>query len=252
MTKYTIYKAFEKKFPFQIWKIVADTSTQLLGVELRGDGTQHAILYVLDFQGNLLLENLQLPEKEWTLEALQHQTIVLKRVGDSHPVKEGIHLLDIQGQTRYLSHEYTWVDTYLHYLKVRHRSLQSGFEEYIDIRDAKKVRQTSPIPEEFCTAVKMPIPYTGKLPDYLPHILPPDQADIPWVSRAHDKLIWSYHHKDGQHYHLNLCISDTSKLLYEQRLLTDMPKMIPQPYFQVGNQIFLMSYNKQEIVSYLV
>lgn len=249
MTKYTIYKAFEKTFPFQIWKIVVDASSRMIGVELRAPDASNAILYVFDFAGHLLLEHWPVLEKEWTLEALQHHTIVLKRVGDSRPVKEGILLLDLQGNVRYLSQEYIWVDTCLHYIKVRHRSFQSGFEEYIDIQQAKRVIPKTDVCEEYCSALKMPMPYSGTLPDYLPK---DDMQDLPWVSRSADKLLWTYHTKEQGNYHLNLCVAETSKVLYEHRLLYDMPKMIPQPYFQIGNQIFLMSYNKQEIVSYLV
>lgn len=248
MNKYTTIKAFDKNFPFQIWKIVADAASGQIGVELRDEETTCAVLYVFDFAGNEILHRKQMDEKEWTLEALQHDTVILKRVGDAQPVKEGILFLDLGGSPRQLWQEYTWQDTYRDIVKVRHRSFQSGFEEYIHIESLRKTSTITDI-HEYCSAIKMPVPYSGTLPPYLQNI---PMQDLPWISRSGNHLLWSYHSKENDLYHLNLCVADTSKSLYAQRLLQDMPKMIPQPYFQIGNQIFLMSYNKRKIVSYLV
>lgn len=248
MTKYTIIKTFEKDFSHQIWKIVADPVNQHIAIELRDTESTRAMLYVIDFEGKELLKHKQLDEKEWTLEAVQHNTLTLKRVGDTRPIKEGILFLDFQGKTRALWQEYTWVDTYRDMVKVRHRSFQSGFEEYIDTQTLQK---TSNATREmvYCSAIKMPIPFTGPLPPYLKDLV---LSDVPAVSRAGERILWSYHTQANGHYQLNLSVADSSKLLDTICLLTDMPKMIPQSYFQIENQIFLMSYNKQEIVSYLV
>lgn len=248
MNKYTTFKAFEKKFPFQIWKIVVDVSSKQIGVELRDSDSTLPILYILDFEGKEILQHKQLDEKEWTLEALQHDTLILKRVGDTLPVKEGILFLDREGNERRLWQEYIWLDTFPDTIQARHRNLQSGFEEYIDIRTLQKVTAKT-IQQGYDESIKMPIPYHGTRPAYLQHIR---IEDLPWISRAGDYILWSYHTKENTSYNLNLCITDKSNIIYTQRLLANMPKMIPQPYFQVANQIFLMSYNKREIVSYLV
>ncbi|PRD55954.1 hypothetical protein [Sphingobacterium gobiense] len=248
MTKYTTFKAFEKNFPYQIWKIVADASTRQIAVELRDAKSTCAILYVIDFEGKEILKHKQIDEKEWTLEAIQHHTIVLKRVGDTQPVKEGILFLDMQGAPRHLWQEYTWIDTYCDVVKVRHRNFQSGFEEYIDIEALKKTSNPGRA-QEYCSVIKMPVPYTGVLPPYLQNAV---IQDLPWISRAADRILWSYHTKENELYYLNLSVADKSDLLWTQCLLSDMPKMIPQPYFQIENQLFLMSYNKRKIVSYLV
>lgn len=249
MSEYKIHNAFQQEFPSQIWKIVVDGIKQEIAVELRDEETTNPSFFIMDFKGNIVLDSKLIEEKEWTLEALQHQTLILKRVGDTTPIKEGIWLLDKRGDTRYVSHEYIWIDTEVDYIKVRHRNIQSGFEEYIDIKEGKKKLSPGVSIAPSCSAVKMPIPYTGALPPYLQDRAP---VDIPWVSRANEKLIWTYHSKQKTLYNLNLCIADESNVLYECSPLLNMPKMIPQPYFQIGNQIFLMSYNKREIVSYLV
>ncbi len=246
MTKYTIYKAFDKKFPFKIWKIVVDANTRLVGVELRHEETTKPIIHVLDFEGNTVLDNLALDEKEWTLEAIRKETIILKRFGDMTPVKEGILFLDLSGVERCYIPDHILLDTYLDHIKLRHRSFQSGFEKYIDIATTKEISTPS---LDYCCELKMPVPYTGTPPLYLKNA---NIQDLLWVSRSEDKLLWCYHIPSGKNFDLNLCIASASNILHEQCLMTNMPKMIPQPYFQIRNQIFIMSYNKQEIVSYLV
>lgn len=249
MVKYTtFFKAFEKNFPYPIWKIVADKASRQIAVELRDTETTCPIFYVLDFEGNEVLNNKQLDEKEWTLETIQRHTIVLKRVGDTQPVKEGVFFLDTQGNSRHLWQEYTWTDTYQGVIRVRHRSFQRGFEEYIDIETLEKKPILNNM-HEYGDAIKIPIPYSGSLPSYLQHIA---IQDLPWISYTADHILWSYHIKENEHYQLNLSIADASNVLLTQCLLSDMPKMIPQPYFQIENQLFLLSYNKQKIISYLV
>ena len=247
MTKYTTFKAFEKNFPYQIWKIVTDAASRRVAVELRHTESTQPILYVFDFDGQDILHHKCIEDKEWTLESIQHDSIILKRIGDTQPVKEGLLFLDLQGETRRLWQEYTWIDTYLHTIKVRHRSFQSGFEEFIDILTLQKTNKQEI--EAYCTAVKMPTPYMGNLPDFLQDVVIEDR---PWISRSGEHILWSYHTKENDVYHLTLSITKASALIASQRLLADMPKMIPQPYFQIENQIFLMSYNKRKIVSYLV
>lgn len=248
MNKYTTFKAFEKNFPHQIWKIVVDVPSRQIGIELRDEETTRPILYIFDFEGNEILQHKHLDEKEWTLEALQHGTLILKRVGDTRPVKEGILFLDIQGHTRQLWQAYVWVDTYRDVVKVRHRSFQSGFEEYIHIESLEKSTSLTTT-QEYDPTVKMPVPYMGALPPYLRDI---PMQDSPWISQTGKHILWSYHVKKNERYQLNLCVADASKPLLTLCLLEDMPKMIPQPYFQTGNQLFLMSYNKRKIASYLV
>src|SRR5690606_18717401 len=122
------------------------------------------------------------------------------------------------------------------------------FEEYIDIETLKKTVHTERI-QEYCSAIKMPIPYSGTLPPYLQNA---SIQDLPWISRAADRILWSYHTKENEHYNLNLSIADTSKLLVTQFLLSDIRKMRPPAYIQIEYEMFRMSYNKRNIVSYLV
>lgn len=249
MTKYTISQAFSIRFPFNIWKIVADSHSQLLGVELRNPDNSLPVVQSFDFRGNIILKNLQLEPKEWTLDAVRKELLVFKKVGEHMPVAAGVLLTDHNGQELFCSHEYILLETAANYISLRHRSFQAGFESYMDFEQLQ-LSSTPPSPKaEEATALVLPEVYQGELPAYLRAVTIVDQL---WLSRWEDKWLWTYHSQENNSYHLNLCIADRSNIIYEQCLLQAMPKMIPQPYFQIANQIFLLSYNKQEIVSYLL
>ena len=249
MTKYTFSKLFSQDFPFIIWKIVADPLAGRLGIELREPERTLPVFYSLDFQGNIIHQAIEVATKEWTLDAIRKDKLILKKVGDYQPVKEGVLVLDNQGNSLFNSEEHILLHTHQNYLELRHRSFQSGFEQYVDLTDFRMSSQKPSLAMPDEPAIEMPIPYYGELPDYLKAVT---RADGIWLSRWADKFIWTYHRKEKENYALILCLADESELLYSTVLLEDMPKMIPQPYFQIGNQIFLLSYNKQEIVSYLL
>lgn len=249
MTKYTISKAFTKRFPFNIWKIVADSESRLLGIELRDPSDTVPVIYSLDFNGKTSLEKFQLQAKEWTLDAVRKQLLVFKKVGERSPITAGVLLIDHKGNELFSSHEQVLLDTGTNHIQLRHRSLQAGFESYVDFDNLQSHSTQPPKTVNNAPAIVLPESFSGEIPDFLKDVTIVDQL---WLSRWQDKWLWSYHSKENESYHLNLCIADTSKILYEQCLLYAMPKMIPQPYFQIANQIFLLSYNKQEIVSYLL
>lgn len=249
MTKYTISKAFSQRFPFNIWKIVADSDSKLLAVELRNPADTLPILYSLDFEGVAHLSHLQLQPKEWTLDAVNKQLLVVKKVGENSPVGAGVLLIDHTGKTLYESHEHILLQSEANHIVLRQRSLQAGFERYVDFENFQNAATPPPVNPATAAAITLPAVFNGEIPSFLKDVTIIDQL---WLSRWQEKWIWSYHTKENNSYNLNLCIADRSNILYKQCLLQAMPKMIPQPYFQIANQIFLLSYNKQEIVSYLL
>ena len=249
MTKYTFSKLFSQDFPHIIWKIVADPIAKRLGIELRQPDSTLPLFYSLDFSGNTIHRAIAVSAKEWTLDAIRADKLILKKVGDYQPVKEGVRVLDLQGNSLFSSEEHILLHSEPDYLQLRHRSFQSGFEQYVDLTDFRMSSQKPSLHAQEEPAINIPVPYYGELPDYLKTVT---RVDGLWLSRWEDKFIWTYHRKEKENYALILCLADESELLYSTVLLEDMPKMIPQPYFQIGNQIFLLSYNKQEIVSYLL
>lgn len=249
MTKYTFSKLFSQDFPFIIWKIVADPRAKKLGIELRQPDSTLPLYYSIDFKGNIHHEAIEISPKEWTLDAIRGDKLILKKVGDYQPVKEGVMVLDNRGNTVFTSEEHILLHSEQDYLTLRHRSFQAGFEQYVNLADfSMSTQKPAPTISEEPT-IELPQFYGGPKPEYLQTVT---MVDGLWFSRWEETLVWTYHRQEKEKYQLILCLAAASNLLHTEILMDEMPKMIPQPYFQIGNQIFLLSYNKQEIVSYLL
>lgn len=247
MNKYTINNVFIRTFPHQIWKIQVDCQSSQLALELRDPSSSQASIYVLDFDGRVILADFQLPEKEWTLDAIQQERLIFKKVGDQTPTKAGIMIVNLNGEQIIIDEAYTLLSTLESVVKVRHRNFESGFESYISLFDGSNSKESADsLP---ASNLQIPNPYLGELPEFLKN---KSIADSLWISKSADYFLWSYHEKTNQGYRLNLCVSNHSKIIQEIELLQNMPKMIPQPYFQIGRQLFVLAYNKCEILSYLV
>ncbi len=250
MVKYTINKAFEKKFSSPIWKIEADTDARLLAIETRNQVDTTPSFHVIDFEGHSLMDDFRLKTKEWTLAEIQKDYLILKKIGANAPQASGILVVHIP--SRHIAHEwhhYLLVDIFKNVLKVRHHTISAGFEEYLSLSSGQHLR----LPEieiAYCSNhINFPLAYNGILPDFLQK---KEHEDTIWISKVKHNFIWCYHTRAENGYTLDILLSDKFKELQKMTVLDNMIKMIPQPYFQINEQLFLMSYNKQEIVSYLV
>lgn len=250
MSKYTIKKAFEKHYPFPIWKIEVDCAINCLAIEFRNPDTTTPSFTVVDFDGNTLLENYTPDEKEWTLESIQGDFLILKRIGSTSPIQAGIQIFDIPSQRVICVHmEYVLKEVYINRLKVTHRSIPAGFDYYIDISTGKVssngVKETQ-LPQNL---VSYPIAYQGRLPEFIQLLSFEDQI---WLQPHNDIFIWSYHIKTTHSLDLHLCLSSKTEILDSKIVLNNLDKLIPQPYFKVKDYIFFLSNTKQEIAAYLV
>ena len=249
MTKYTINKIFEKAFPTNIWKIEVDALQPYLAVETRDVETTVASFFVFDFEGNCLMSPCQADGKEWTLDSIQDGFMILKRVGEQSPVKEGIQIIQIlNNEVIFHSYEFILIDVYKNYIHARHRSISSGESLAIDIRTGEYSSAAEHSFDMACNKVQYPVTYSQ-----IPRFLKQEYKSGPlWLSKCGQHFLWCYHKQNKDRYDLCLATSNLNQILDQQVILKDMEKMIPQPYFQLGNQVFFMSFNKREIVSYLV
>jgi len=249
MNKYTINKIFEKAFPTNIWKIEIDSIKPYLAVETRDIETTLASFFVFDFEGNCLMSPCQADGKEWTLDSIQNGYMILKRVGEQTPVQEGIRIIRIlDNELVFNSYEFVLLDVYEGLIHARHRTISSGESIAINIKTGKY----SPAQDqEFSFAankIQYPVTY-AQTPRFLKqeHTLGPL-----WLSKSGNHYLWCYHKQQHDKFDLCFAISNLNQILDQKVIINEMEKMIPQPYFQLGNQVFFMSYNKREIVSYLV
>lgn len=251
MFKNTINKVFQKKFPNNIWKIEIDIFHNYLAIEVRDKQTTLPQYTVFDFSGQLISSSSYIPlEKEWMMEGIQKGFIILKKVGENTPVKEGIRVIHSNsGQEVFTNYEYQLLDVYEDYIKVRHRSVVSGNELYLRIEDgtlhSNRDIDITHLPRN---GVIFPIVYNKT-----PHFFSAEKiTDYLWLSKAGEHYIWCYHQHESDSYCLVLAVSDLNQVLYREVIIDRLERMIPQPYFQVGRNLFFLSQNKQEIVSYLV
>jgi len=250
MTKYTINKAFEKSFPYPIWKIEVDCTKKCIAIEYRNPDNTLPTFSVFDFFGQDLLDSFEEKEKEWTLEAVQGDHLILKQFGSNTPIKEGIKIVHIPSkEIIYTGMEYILQDVFDGYIKAAHRSIPSGLDFYINIPTGE-IQNHMITPAVYpLNHIHYPLPHTGKLPKFMQHLLVEDTI---WLQPFKDNFIWAYHTKTDDSYNLHLCLSSRTEILDTTIILNNLAKLIPQPYFEVEEYIFFLSNTKQEIVAYLV
>lgn len=250
MSSYKLTKAFHMHAGLTIWRIEVDAERQQLAVECRQADGSAPELSVYDFQGNILCKPYPLPAKEWTLAGIQDQHLICKQYGASTPITAGIMLIPFLAQGEPISFPaYYCLNRFAGFLQVRHQNFQTGFEEYLSLSDYTLKRTLDASIKPLDNGIVYPLQYRGKIPAFLAKLNPPEEIGI---SRAADKFIWSYYVKNDLDWTVKLLISSKYEMLAEFQLPENVALRAPTIYFQVDKQIFLLSDNKQEIVSYLV
>lgn len=249
MTKYTINKVFEKAFHSNIWKIEVDSKQALIAIETRDLGSTIASFHIFNFQGEPIMTPCIAESKEWTLDSIQNAKLILKRVGEHTPIQEGIKIIDIYTNKEiFQSYEYILLDVFCEYIHARHRSILTG-ESYLIAIKSGEIKISKNLNLEIClNKIQYPVTYP-----HTPSFLMEEQITGPlWLCKLEEQYLWCYHQENQQEFNLVLALSNLNQLLAKQVVLIAMDKMIPQPYFKIENQVFLMSFNKREIISYLV
>lgn len=254
MNKITINKAFEKYFDQIIWKIEVDSAHRLIAVETRDTESTLPSFHLLDFEGHTLGQPFCPAEKEWTMDSVHNNMLILKHLGDATPVKEGIKIAGlIGGQDKideiWTSYEYTLGDVYDGYISLKHRTVSHGRATFLCL-DTWQVSEA--INEEYLVPPLNHVSFPISYPSCPPFLASQNVEGQLWLNSIGPNYIWSYHINRGGFYDLMLGVSDQYQLLSERVILSDMSKMVLQPYFQIEHQLFFLSYNKREIVSYLV
>ena len=250
MSKYTISNAFSQTFRFSVWKIEIDEISRLIAIECRDPENTIPYITVLDFKGTVYLDHFRLPEKEWTLAAIQDQVVVLRKVSENSPVSPGVWMLFHQKpDTTYLYHQYQYLGILNGYVHVRPQHITAGFEQYFSFL-SKEILTTVPSEiKPFENDIVFPLEFNAQKPSFLQHIK--NNEDL-WISKCNDHFLWSYHEKRDKKYTIRLLLSDKKQVLDETLIISDLDLKLVQIYFQIGCQIFLLTHNKQEFVSYLV
>lgn len=250
MNKYTIKKVFEKGFSFPVWKIEVDCTSDSLVVEYRDPETTLPYFAILGFDGVSKCSPISLDEKEWTLEALQGDFLILKKFGTSSPIEAGIRILHYPtGQTICHYMEYVLQEVYQDTILARHRSIPGGLTFAIDIATGQVTPRQKKALQYPGMDIKYPITYNGRKPHFIEEV--PYVEDI-WLLPFDDIFIWAYHLKTDGKYDLHIHLSSKNETLDSKKILEGLERLILQPFFQVKRHIFFLSNTKLKIKAYLV
>lgn len=250
MSKYTISNAFSQTFRFPVWKIEIDEISKLIAIECRDPENTVPYITVMDFKGTIYLDHYKLPEKEWTLASIQDKVVVLRKVSENSPVSPGVWMLYHQKpDTTYLYHQYHYLSILNNYVHIRPQHITAGFEQYFSLLSAEILTTAPSEIKPFENDIVFPLEYNAQKPTFLQHIK--NNEDL-WISKCKDHFLWSYHEKQRDKYIIKLLLSDKKQVLDEAVIIRDLDLKLVQIYFQIECQIFLLTHNKQEFVSYLV
>lgn len=250
MSKYTISNAFSQTFRFPIWKIEIDEKSKLIAIECRDPQNTLPYISVMDFDGLVHLDHYILPEKEWTLTAIQGKKVILKKLSENSPVSPGLWIIDYTNpNTTSLFHQYQYLGILNGYIQMRPQHITSGFELYFSLIDDEVLTSIPAEIKPFDNDIVFPLEFNAEKPAFLQHYK--NNEDL-WISKCHDHFLWCFHEKQQDKYTVRLLISDQKQILDEAVIIQDLDLKLVQIYFQIGCQIFLLTHNKQEFVSYLV
>lgn len=250
MTKYTIKKVLEKAFDEPIWKIEVDCRGTSLAVECRNAQTTYPTFYVYILNRKAIIAQYKAEEKEWTIDCIQGDYLILKKYGTSSPIQAGIKIIPIQRPEESITFaEYSLKNISLGTLVAVHRSIPSGLLFYIDIATGKVSNKAPDHLAPVTSPVANPFVYKGRLPPFMAHI---EYADQLWLQPSTTNFIWCYHQKTAEGYDLHLVLTSKSEILDQVVVLKNLSQLIHQPFFMVNAYIFFLSDTKQDISTYLV
>ncbi|WP_257656733.1 DUF4905 domain-containing protein [Parapedobacter lycopersici] len=253
MDKYKLKTAFQKSFLGLIWRIEVDTRSGLMAVETRDVASGGPRFSVFQYaSGNAWLEEFPYGDRNWTLAGIVNGLLLLRAYGAQSPDSAGIACINAaDGEILWEQFNYTLLAVQGDTLLVRHRNFSAGYEEHLQVTDGTPLRQRPVQLQDMPSgeALRIPQPYTGEYPGFLAHFA--IHGDLHYCNTG-SYQVWAFHETAGPGYRIRLAVSDISGLIDERIVITGLTKMIPELFFMIGSQIFLIGDNKQEIVSYLL
>ena len=234
-----------------VWRIEADTTAHLLAIETRDQETGHPFFSALDYRsGNLLIHEKPYGDRNWGLAGLADRKLLIKAFGQNSPNGTGIACIDIDhGGLLWEQFNFVLVRAGHRQLTVRHRNFAAGYEQYLDASTGNLTpfNKMAAKPTEANTV--LPQRYEQGIPECL--VGYPVHGDL-FHCQIGQKQLWGFHEVIQEAYRVRLVVTSGLSVLADQVVLTELAKMTPELFFVIGQQVFIISDNKREIVSYLV
>jgi len=251
MDKYTIKTAFKKSFSGFVWNIEADTAAGILAVETRDPETGIPAFSVIEYAtGSSLVHEKQYGDRNWSLAGTLNNLLILRAWGQNTPEGAGIACLDATtGNLRWEQFNYTLVAIQSQQLVVRHRNFAGGYEQYLNLLNGDLTEKNKTPTQAEGAEITLPKRHIGNIPPFLQDFS--ITGDL-FFHPVDNRVAWAFHETAGSTYRVHLVISLESTLLAQQVVVSGLPKMVPELFFLIDHELFLIGDNKREIVAYLV
>src|SRR3546814_445478 len=197
-----------------------------------------------------LIQEKPYGDRNWALAGLADRKLVVKAFGQNSPNGTGIACIDIdRGDLLWEQFNYMLVRVDSHQLTVRHRNFAGGFEQYLDIATGNLTPFNKTAAKPIEANIVLPQRYEQGIPECLANY--PVHGDL-FFCRIGQKQLWGFHEAIPQAYRARLVVTSGLTVVADQVVITELAKMAPELFFMIGQQVFIISDNKREIVSYLV
>lgn len=251
MTNQTISKAFSTVFTYPIWRIEIDAESRLIAVETRNPADTRPYFNVITFEGNDVLQDFQAISKEWVLAGIQCQKLILKKISSNSPIDAGVQIIDCyQPNQQETWFNYLFVEMINGGILLRPKMIEQGMQLFLDLKtmsiENKKEKSFKP----FDSQIVYPVIYNGQIPQFLTDFTADGEI---WISALDDYFIWAFYEQNtANHYQIRIVQSTKERLIDAVIAVDQLPLKFFNIYFLVNKQIFLLTDNKREFVSYLV
>ncbi|SFC70604.1 protein of unknown function [Parapedobacter composti] len=251
MDKYTLKNVFQKSFLGVVWRMEADTSRGWLAIETRRQDTGVPAFSVIRYAtGESIIHEIHYRDRHWTLAGAVNGMLILKAFGHDSPAAPGIACIDaVNGQVRWEQFNYQLLALDDGDLIVRHRNFASGGEQRIDALHGQPTQKKIIPNKPTGHPIVLPERYKNGTPLLLTEYKIFGDLYHCVVGQAN---VWAFHEQTGQQYRIRLVVSNDLTILADKVILEGLPKMLPELFFMIANQLFIIGNNKREIISYLV
>ncbi|WP_257668062.1 DUF4905 domain-containing protein [Parapedobacter tibetensis] len=251
MDKYTLKTAFEKSFLGLVWRIETDVANGLLAVETRNKDTGAPLFSVFRYTtGISLIHEMPYGDRYWTLAAIVDNKLILRAYGQNSPDSAGIACIDaLSGDVQWEQFNYAFLAIQDEAIIVRHRNFADGHEQYLAIHHGNLTQKTEALNKPMRQNIVIPQRHDGYIPAFLENY---DIYGDLFHCTAGQNNVYAFHERDDQLYRIRLVVSSDSGVLADKVVISGLAKMIPELFFMINKQIFLIGNNKRKIVSYLV
>src|SRR5690606_13686777 len=251
MDKYTLKTAFKKSFLGMVWRIEADTAANILAVETRDKDTGLPAFSAFDSRtGVSFVEEKPYGDRNWALAGTADRKLVIRAFGQNSPDGDGIDCIDAdRGELLWEQFNYVLVHVGDRQLTVRHRNFAGGYEQYLDLATGNLTKFNKNADKPIGPEIVIPQRYEHGLPGLLSGYAV--YGDL-FYCQIGARQLWAFHEATQQDFKVRLVISNGLTIVADHIILDELDKMTPELFFMVGQQLFIISHNKREIVSYLV